>query len=199
MNRKFSTILVFSLIIMIFLVSCSQKGSDSNAVDVVNLNEDSFLVVKDSEIFKTGNIVVLNSDEDFQIGSVYRVKIDETITKSMPPIANAIEVEGLGVHSPTKISFEHAGMLEDFLPDKTHLIDVRTAEEFSSGHVPGAINIPLDSIESDFVDSYEKDDIFILYCRSGNRSGQAAKILSENGYNLVFDAGGIGSYNGDLE
>ena len=55
------------------------------------------------------------------------------------------------------------------------------------------------NIESDFIDSYEKDDIFILYCRSGNRSGQAAKILSDNEYNLVFDAGGISSYSGELE
>lgn len=199
MNRKFSKILVFSLIIMIFLVSCSQKGGSSNSVDVVNLDSDSFLVVNDSEIFKSGNIVVLNSDEDFQIGNVYRVKLDEKITKSMPPMANALEIESLGVHSPTKISFDDGEILKNFLPDKTHLIDVRTPEEFSEGHVPGAINIPLDNIESDFIDSYEKDDIFILYCRSGNRSGQAAKILSDNEYNLVFDAGGISSYSGELE
>lgn len=182
-----------------FLVSCSQRGNDSSTIDVVNLDSDSFLVIKDGEIFKTGDIVVLNSDEDFKIGNVYRVKIDETVTKSMPPIANPVKVESLGSNSPTKISFEHAKMLEDFLPDKTHLIDVRTREEFSSGHVPGAINIPMDSIERDFLNSYEKDDLFILYCRSGNRSATAADILVKNGYNLVFDAGGISSYNGKLE
>ena len=199
MNNKINRLMVISLIVMMFLVSCTQSGSSPNTLDGVNLNDDSFLVVKDSEIFKTGNLVVINSDEDFQIGNVYKIEIDDKITKSLPPIAIGLEVENLGTHSSTKITFSDGEMIKNYIPEKTHIIDVRTNEEFSSGHVPGAINIPLDSLERDFVDSYERDDIFILYCQSGNRSAQGAKILSDNDYKLIFDAGGINSYEGELE
>lgn len=199
MDNKFNKLLVFSLIIMMFLVSCTQGGND-NTMDVVNLVDDSFLVIKDSEFFKTGNLVVLNNEsENINIGEVYRVRIDEKITKSIPPITNAIEIENIGTHTSTKISFEDAQNLKNFLPERTYLIDVRTKEEFSNGHLPGALNVPSENFERDFIDSYDRDDIIIVYCQSGNRSGKVASTLVENGYNLVFDAGGINSYSGELE
>lgn len=199
MYKKSKKLFLLLLIGMVFLISCSQDKSVEKGIEVVNLVENNFMVLKDSEVFKSGNMIVLNSEEKFKVGEVYKVEIDDKITKSLPPIANAKKVEHIGSHSSTKISFEDAEMLKEQFPEKTHLIDVRTVEEFSSGHVPRAINIPVDEIESDLISSYDKEDIFILYCRSGNRSATAAKILVENGYSLVFDAGGISSYNGELE
>lgn len=199
MNRRFSTILVFSLIIMMFLVSCTQGGGDSNTFEGQFLGDESFLILKGTEALHGGSIIVINSEEDFQVGNAYRIKVEEQITKSLPPIANAIEVEDLGPSSSSNIDFDQAKTINEQLSEKTHIIDVRTNEEFSEGHVPGAINIPLDTLESDFVDSYDRDDIFILYCRSGNRSAQGAKVLEDNGYKVIFNAGGINSYNGELE
>lgn len=199
MYKKSNKFLLLLLIGMMFLISCNQDKGVEKGIEVVNLVENNFMVLKDSEIFKSGNVVVLNSEEEFKVGEIYRVQIDDEIAKSLPPIANAEKVEHLGSHSSTAISFEDGDNIMNYLPEKTHLVDVRTAEEFSSGHVPGAINISVDDIENDLVGSYDKEDIFILYCRSGNRSATAAKILVENGYNLVFDAGGIGSYKGELE
>ncbi len=79
------------------------------------------------------------------------------------------------------------------------LIDVRSAEEFAAGHIENAINISLEDLQADVsqLDSY-KDNKIILYCNSGNRSGQAATLLMENGYTNVFNADGVKNYQYDL-
>lgn len=90
-------------------------------------------------------------------------------------------------------------MIREIFPEKTHLIDVRTEEEYSQGHVPNSINIPVDRLEEEIEDLITNtEDIVIVYCRSGSRSKQAADVLSKLGYSLVFDAGGINSYSGEL-
>lgn len=68
------------------------------------------------------------------------------------------------------------------------LVDVRTAEEYERGHIPTALNIPVDTIE-DNPPSGRKEDLIILYCRSGRRSGIARFLLSDMGYVNVFDFG----------
>lgn len=70
------------------------------------------------------------------------------------------------------------------------LIDVRTAEEFSSGHIHGAVNIPVEALESRLSEVPE-DQPVVVYCRSGNRSAQASQILAQAGYSTVYDLGGI--------
>lgn len=72
------------------------------------------------------------------------------------------------------------------------LIDVRTVEEYEAEHIPGAINLPVEEIGDLIGDEItNKSTKIILYCRSGNRSAQAASILSNMGYLSVFDMGGI--------
>jgi len=72
------------------------------------------------------------------------------------------------------------------------IIDVRTLSEYNSGHVIDAINIPLDVVGNTVAEQFpNKDEKLYLYCRSGNRSAQAAKILVEKGYTNVYDFGGI--------
>ena len=72
------------------------------------------------------------------------------------------------------------------------VIDVRTASEYASGHIPGSINIPLTGIESAVLERYpDKDTKLYVYCRSGNRSAQAARLLVNQGYTNVYDFGGI--------
>jgi len=70
------------------------------------------------------------------------------------------------------------------------LIDVRTPEEFASGHIAGAINIPVEEIGAR-LDEIPRDVPVVLYCRSGNRSAQAARILDGGGFEQVYDLGGI--------
>ena len=77
------------------------------------------------------------------------------------------------------------------------IIDVRTIEEYSDGHIEGAVNIPLDDI-NDIVNLYDKDKLIMIYCRSGNRSNKAANILDDLGYRNVYDFGGINTWPNDL-
>ena len=70
------------------------------------------------------------------------------------------------------------------------LLDVRTPEEFASGHIPGAINIAVDQLPQR-LSEVPQDRPVVVYCRSGSRSGQAAQILDRAGYAQIYDLGGI--------
>jgi rhodanese-related sulfurtransferase len=70
------------------------------------------------------------------------------------------------------------------------LVDVRTPEEYASGHIPGAINIPHDVIGSQ-LPTQDRDALIILYCRSGNRSGIAKKTLEAAGFKKVVNFGAV--------
>jgi rhodanese-related sulfurtransferase len=67
------------------------------------------------------------------------------------------------------------------------VLDVRTAEEFAAGHVPGAINIPYDEMEKRYAEIGPPSTPVLVYCKSGRRSGIAAKVLHEKGYSTLFD------------
>ena len=72
------------------------------------------------------------------------------------------------------------------------LIDVRTDAEWDDGHIETAIHIPLDKISDTIEDFIEdKDQVIYLYCRSGNRSGQAEMALKSIGYVNAKNVGGI--------
>lgn len=70
------------------------------------------------------------------------------------------------------------------------LLDVRTPEEFNSGHIAGAVNIAVEQLSAR-LSEVPQDKPVVLYCRSGNRSGQAAQILERAGYTQIYDLGGI--------
>lgn len=72
------------------------------------------------------------------------------------------------------------------------LLDVRTKEEFREGHIEGAINIPVQVLAYEAENELlEKDQVIVLYCRSGVRTLTAAEILKELDYTEVYDMGGI--------
>lgn len=71
------------------------------------------------------------------------------------------------------------------------VIDVRTPAEFATGHVPGAINIPLDQIGQRLQDiPAAKDQPLLVYCRSGRRAGLAEDVLSDAGYSSLYNLDG---------
>jgi rhodanese-related sulfurtransferase len=73
------------------------------------------------------------------------------------------------------------------------LLDVRTTEEFSQGHIKGAVNLSLQDIQTGALPSAQKDRPVYVYCRSGNRSAQAVGILEKAGYQDVTDLGAMTS------
>lgn len=80
------------------------------------------------------------------------------------------------------------------------LLDVRRADEFESGHIPGAVNLPNEEIGTEEIPSLpDKEQTIYIYCRSGNRSKQAADKLLALGYTNLIEFGGIIDYTGELE
>ena len=72
------------------------------------------------------------------------------------------------------------------------ILDVRTQEEYDEGHIPGAILIPDTEIEARAEEILtDKDQLILVYCRSGRRSKLAAEILVELGYTNIREFGGI--------
>ncbi len=79
------------------------------------------------------------------------------------------------------------------------LVDVRTQEEYDEGHIEGALLLPLDQLETLSEEQLtDKDATILVYCRSGNRSAQASKILIDLGYQNVYDFGGIIDWPGEI-
>lgn len=84
--------------------------------------------------------------------------------------------------------------------DDTTIIDVRTPDEYASGHIKGAVNI--DYLDDAFETQLAKLDPakpYLLYCRSGHRSGEAKSVMMEKGFKQVSDIkGGILAWKGEI-
>ena len=78
--------------------------------------------------------------------------------------------------------------LQSIIDDGAFLVDVRTPGEFADGHVVGSVNIPLDIVPTELAKFKNKKNI-VVFCRSGNRSGQAKTILEANGVSNVTNGG----------
>ena len=77
------------------------------------------------------------------------------------------------------------------------ILDVRTPEEFADKHIPGAINIPNETISTEEIPELpDKDQLILVYCRSGNRSKQASEKLAALGYTNIVEFGGINDWPG---
>ena len=78
------------------------------------------------------------------------------------------------------------------------VLDVRTQAEYDQGHIPGAICVPNETIGAgDIPQLPDKEQLILVYCRSGNRSQQAARKLADSGYTNIVEFGGILSWTGE--
>ena len=91
---------------------------------------------------------------------------------------------------------EAAAMMEE---ESSYIIlDVRTAQEYSEKHITGAINIPNEAIGTeDIPELPDKEQLILVYCRSGNRSKQASEKLVKLGYTNIVEFGGINDWTGE--
>ena len=79
------------------------------------------------------------------------------------------------------------------------ILDVRTPEEFESGHIKDAINIPNETIgNTELAELPDKEQLIVIYCRSGNRSKQASEKLVQLGYTNIVEFGGINTWTDEL-
>ena len=97
-----------------------------------------------------------------------------------------------------QISQEEAQRILDEEADYV-LLDVRTEEEYDEGHIPGAINIDNEDIGTDEIPELpDKDQMILVYCRSGRRSKEVAEKLAALGYTRVLEFGGILTWTGEV-
>ncbi|MAP64689.1 MAG: rhodanese [Microbacterium sp.] len=96
-------------------------------------------------------------------------------------IALTATVAGCAGGSPASIA----------VTDETVVVDVRTPAEYAEGHLEGAVNIDLqDSGFEEAITALDDDGQYVVYCRSGNRSAQAASLMEAEGLDVI-DAGGV--------
>ena len=102
------------------------------------------------------------------------------------------------VRSYSQISQEEAKQMME--KDDGHVVlDVRRQDEYNAGHIPGAILIPNESIGTEQPDELpDLDQVILIYCRSGNRSKQAAQKLFDMGYTNIYEFGGINDWTGEI-
>lgn len=191
--KQISRLTILSLILLIFLNACAVRNTQEEPmiIQVAYLSDPYYYVL---EGYDAGIITFVDGPEAPKPGGVYAMEIDGGVREIYPPEATV---------STWKDEGKQIGVLKtDFnfnlsLIEPTHLIDVRTPEEYAAGHVPNSINIPVDRLGEEMPHKIpDQDAIVLLYCASGNRSSQAAKMLIDLGYRIVFDLGGINSYTG---
>ena len=79
------------------------------------------------------------------------------------------------------------------------VVDVRRQDEYDAGHIPGAILIPNESIVDERPSELpDLEQVILIYCRSGNRSKQAAQKLADLGYLNIYEFGGITTWTGEI-
>lgn len=106
---------------------------------------------------------------------------------------------GNSSNSYQQVDAETAKELMDTEDDYV-ILDARTQAEYDEGHIPGAILIPHDTVATAAEDALpDKDQLILVYCRSGNRSKQASQALVDLGYTNVVEFGGINSWPYEVE
>ena len=79
------------------------------------------------------------------------------------------------------------------------ILDVRRPDEYAAGHIPNAINVPNESIGTDEIPELpDKDQLIMVYCRSGRRSKEASEKLVKLGYTNIVEFGGILDWKGEI-
>ena len=117
----------------------------------------------------------------------------------LPLVCSALLMfTGCGADGYQKISQEKAKEMMD--TQEVLVLDVREQSEYAGGHIPGAVLLPVGTIDEDTAAAVipEKDTTVLVYCRSGSRSKRAAKALAGLGYTGIYEFGGIMSWPYDV-
>ena len=124
--------------------------------------------------------------------------------KFIPLLLSLLLMAGCALPARQEVSYRQISVDEAIIMMKEEtdyiILDVRTVEEFSDKHIPGAINIPNETIgTAEISELPHKDQLILVYCRSGNRSKQASEKLVALGYTNIVEFGGINDWPGEIE
>ena len=122
--------------------------------------------------------------------------------KLIPILLSALMLTGCAGAGNQTDSYRQIGMDEAVAMMEQEsgyiILDVRTPEEFAEKHIPNAINIPNENIGTDEISALpDKDQLIMVYCRSGRRSKEASAKLAKLGYTNIVEFGGIIDWKGE--
>ena len=122
--------------------------------------------------------------------------------KIIPFFLSLLILAGCSVPMEQEASYRQISMDEAITMMETErnyiILDVRTPEEFAEKHIPHAINIPNEAIgTAEIRELPDKEQLILVYCRSGNRSKQASEKLVKLGYTNIVEFGGINDWPGE--
>ena len=126
------------------------------------------------------------------------------ITKFIPILLSALLFQGCGTgNSDTHDTYRQITVDEAVIMMEKEsgyiILDVRRPDEFAEGHIPNAVNVPNESIGgSEISELPNKDQLILVYCRSGRRSKEAAQKLVKLEYTNIFEFGGILDWKGKI-
>ena len=133
---------------------------------------------------------------------VYRVRGGIAMKRFIPFFLSILLLAGCAAPAESEAGYqqismdEAAAMMEE--ENNYMILDVRTPEEFGERHIPGAINIPNETIGTEEIPELpDKEQLILVYCRSGNRSKQASEKLVRLGYTNIVEFGGINDWPGE--
>ena len=120
----------------------------------------------------------------------------------IPFFLSLLLLAGCAAPAESEASYRQIGMDEAIamMEEENNyiILDVRTPEEFSERHIPGALNIPNETIGAEEIQELpDKEQLILVYCRSGNRSKQASEKLVRLGYTNIVEFGGINDWPGE--
>ena len=115
--------------------------------------------------------------------------------KLLPIVLSALMLTGCAAAGNQANSYRQISMKRE---SGYIILDVRTPEEFAEKHIPNAINVPNENIGTDGISELpDRDQLIMVYCRSGRRSKEAAKKLVKLGYTNIVEFGGIIDWKGE--
>ena len=133
---------------------------------------------------------------------LYQIQGGITMRKLIPFLLSLLLLAGCATLAEQESSYrqistdEAIAMMEE--ENDYIILDVRTPEEFAEKHIPDAINIPNETIGTEEIPELpDKEQLILVYCRSGNRSKQASEKLVRLGYTNIAEFGGINDWSGE--
>lgn len=135
----------------------------------------------------------------YERSQVSLLQIDDNTIESVGHSSSNTENGETEKMAYTSITMEEAKEIFETKGDYI-ILDVRRADEFADGHIPGAINVANEEIiDTEPAALPDKNQVIYVYCRSGNRSKQASVKLAAMGYSNIIEFGGILDWTGEIE